>query len=54
MESMKKILKDYPVAVSAVVTVGIIWAYHNGYLNALCSSPGKMLTSDPNSSTTNA
>lgn len=54
MESMKKILKDYPVAVSAVVTVGLIWAYHNGYLNSLCSSPGKMLTEASKTAATNS
>lgn len=50
MDSVKKILKDNPVIVSAAVSVGLIWAYHNGYLNSLCSNPGKMITAANDSS----
>ena len=43
MDKVKKIIGDHPVATSAAVTLAIVWAYHNGHLNALFATPAKML-----------
>lgn len=54
MEGMKKILREYPVAVSAVVTLGLIWAYHNGHLSALVTGNSKVPTQATDASTSNS
>lgn len=52
MEGMKKALREYPVAVSAVVTLGLIWAYHNGHLGTLISGNSKVPTQAADSKST--
>lgn len=51
MEKLKKFIGDHPIATSAVVTMGIIWAYHNGYLNALFATPARMVLVESNDAT---
>ncbi len=43
MEKVKKLVADHPVAAGAAVTMAILWAYHNGYLNALFANPAKIV-----------
>lgn len=43
MEKLKKVIADHPVAASAAVTMAIIWAYHNGYLNSVLTTPAKFI-----------
>ena len=43
MEKVKKIIADHPVAAGAAVTIGLLWAYHNGYLNAVFANPAKFV-----------
>ena len=43
MEKVKKLVADHPVAAGAAVTMAILWAYHNGYLNAIFANPAKFV-----------
>ena len=43
MEKVKKLIADHPVADGAAVTMAILWAYHNGHLNAIFANPAKFV-----------
>lgn len=51
MDKIRKLIDNHPVAVSAAVTLAIVWAYHNGHLNALFATPAKMVLVESTEST---
>ncbi len=43
MGSINKFIGDHPVLTSAGATLLILWAYHNGHLNAIMSREAKII-----------
>lgn len=52
MGSIKKFVNEHPVLTSAGATLIILWAYHNGHLNALFTGETKILLPSASSTET--